>query len=153
MNKLAILGVAAATLGAVALSVPAQADEAGDNAAVQNRQHLMAGLGGTMGTMGCYMKGNCDLPKPVLQLLAQGMVFNASHGAAAFKDKTPNATVKTEAKDGIWDNWDDFSGHFADLQKAAMQLADAAGDKAAMGEALGAVGKTCKGCHSDYREK
>lgn len=38
----------------------AQADEAMDNEAVQTRQMLMDGIGGAMGTLGCYMKGSAN---------------------------------------------------------------------------------------------
>lgn len=148
--KIALLTV---TLGATAAAVPAQADEASDNAAVQTREHMMAGIGGAMGTLGCYMKGQCDLPKGVIHLLAEGIAYSASTGPAVFKPETPDATVKTTAKADIWTNWDDFSSHFPKLKENALKLAEVAGDKSKMGPIMAEMGKSCKGCHDDYRNK
>ncbi|WP_404426004.1 c-type cytochrome [Thalassospira australica] len=131
----------------------AQADEAMDNETVQTRQMLMDGIGGAMGTLGCYMKDECDLPDGVIRNLANGIAFSASAAPAAFEPNTTDASVKTTAKPDVWTNWDDFSGRFPVLQEAAMNLAAAAGDKGAMGAALGELGKSCKGCHDEYRTK
>ncbi|RCK44473.1 cytochrome C [Thalassospira profundimaris] len=153
MKRFVKIALLTATLGVSAAAVPAQADEAGDNAAVQSRQHMMAGLGGAMGTLGCYMKGECNLPKGVVHLLAEGIAYSASTGHDVFKPETPAATEKTEAKADIWANWDDFAGHFPKLEENALKLADVAGDKAAMGPIMAEMGKSCKGCHDDYRSK
>jgi cytochrome c556 len=142
-----------ASLGMTIAAMPAQADETSDNAAVQTREHMMAGIGGAMGTLGCYMKGQCDLPKGVVSLLAEGIAYSASTGPDVFKAETPDATEKTTASADIWTNWDDFSGHFPKLQENALKLAEVAGDKAAMGPIMGEMGKSCKSCHDDYRTK
>ncbi|MDP2697406.1 cytochrome c [Thalassospira sp.] len=146
------VGILAATLG-LGLSFAAQADEATDNAATQSRQHLMSGIGGAMGTLGCYMKGECALPDPVVANLAKGVAYAASAAPGAFEIATPDATLKTTAKADIWSDWDKFAPRFAVLEENALKLAAVAGDKAAMGPLLGEVGKSCKGCHDDFRSK
>ncbi|RCK38516.1 c-type cytochrome [Thalassospira xiamenensis] len=131
----------------------AQADEAMDNEAVQTRQMLMDGIGGAMGTLGCYMKGQCELPDGVIRNLANGIAFSASAAPAAFEQNTAEASVKTTAKPDVWTNWDEFAGRFPEMKTAALNLAAATGDKGAMGAALGELGKSCKGCHDEYRSK
>lgn len=131
----------------------ANADEMTDNATVENRKMLMDGIGGAMGTLGCYMKGQCDLPDPVLRNLANGIAFAADAAPGAFEASTPDATVKTTANEKIWSDWDGFAKRFPEMKEAALNLAAAAGDKSAMGAAMGNLGKSCKGCHDEYRTK
>jgi cytochrome c556 len=42
-----------------------------------------------------------------------------------------------------------------DMQREIDRLGDAAvgGDKASIGAQMSAAGKTCKGCHDEYKEK
>lgn len=142
-----------ASLGLTLAAMPAQADETSDNATVETREHMMAGIGGAMGTLGCYMKGECDLPKGVVHLLAEGIAFSASTGPDVFKTATPDATQKTTASADIWTDWDNFADHFPKLQENALKLAEVAGDKSAMGPIMGEMGKLCKDCHDNFRTK
>lgn len=154
MKKLLTAGLLGTIMVAgAAFPMMAQADETSDNATVENRKMLMDGIGGAMGTLGCYMKGECSLPDPVLANLAKGVAYAAGAAPAAFEAKTPDATVKTTATADVWTDWDDFAGRFPELQTAALALANAVGDKGAMGAAMGNLGKSCKGCHDKYRSK
>ncbi|KZB69828.1 MULTISPECIES: cytochrome c [Thalassospira] len=154
MKHLVTAGLFSAMIAAGSMMpINAFADETMDNATVQNRQMLMDGIGGAMGTLGCYLKGDCNLPDPVLRNLANGIAFAADAAPAAFEPKTMDATVKTTATDKVWSDWDDFAGRFPELKEAALAMAAAAGDKSAMGAAMGNLGKSCKGCHETYRSK
>jgi len=53
----------------------------------------------------------------------------------------------------IWENWDDFRGRFdTDATHAQEALTAAkAGDAAAYGAALQAIGQSCGACHQTYR--
>ena len=96
-------------------------------------------------------------------------------GKAAFdaeKTKTIAATIKTHADDipkqfptgsmqkptealpAIWDKWDEFKGHADDLVKLAGVLVQSAdtGPRAALAT-FSKMGKTCSGCHKDFRQK
>jgi len=70
-----------------------------------------------------------------------------------FADGTDKGT--TRAKPGIWDNKQDFQQKMEDFSKAAAALKEAAagGDKKAIAMQVGAVGKTCKSCHDEYKSK
>ena len=62
---------------------------------------------------------------------------------------------ETSAKEKIWDERDNFNAAAKKNQDAAAALIKAAesGDMAAIGAAMKDVGKSCKGCHKEYRSK
>lgn len=59
----------------------------------------------------------------------------------------------SDARDSIWEEWDDFSGGFTDLEKSIADLIEVAeqNDPRATAQALAAVGASCKSCHRSYR--
>jgi cytochrome c556 len=61
----------------------------------------------------------------------------------------------TRAKPEIWQNRADFESKMKDMKTAvaALQEATAGGDRKAIAENVGAVGKTCKACHDEYKSK
>jgi cytochrome c556 len=61
----------------------------------------------------------------------------------------------TRAKPEIWSNMADFESKLMDLQEAAATLQEVAagGDAKAIAMQTGAVGKTCKACHDEYKSK
>lgn len=75
-------------------------------------------------------------------------------------DEIPNLFPKgtdghpSEATAKIWTHWDDFKGHAEKLAELADGLASTAqnGKTAAIGS-FAKIGKTCSGCHEDYRTK
>ena len=62
---------------------------------------------------------------------------------------------ETRAKEKIWSDWKGFEMAAKKNQDAIADLVKAAESKdvAGVGDAMGAVGKTCKGCHKEYRSK
>ena len=62
---------------------------------------------------------------------------------------------KTNALAKIWDDRAGFDKALADAQAAAQSMigATASNDIATIGKALGALGKSCGGCHKPYRKK
>ena len=59
-----------------------------------------------------------------------------------------------EARAEIWTDAEGFAAQIAKFQEAttALHVAAEAGDMAAVGEALGAVGGSCGSCHDGYRD-
>jgi cytochrome c556 len=73
-----------------------------------------------------------------------------------FQHDTRKASgLKTKAREGIWTNAADFKAKNDDLVKAAANLSAAAksGDRKAVLQAAGAVGKACGACHDSFRDK
>jgi cytochrome c556 len=62
---------------------------------------------------------------------------------------------ETSAKDKVWSDAEGFAAAAKKNQEATAVLVKAAesGDAGQFGEAMGAVGESCKGCHQTYRKK
>ena len=59
----------------------------------------------------------------------------------------------TKASEKVWSEPEKFKAAYEKMQAEVKKLPAAAGDLATLKAAAGEVGKTCKGCHDDYREK
>ena len=113
------------------------------------------------------MKGNDDATKVVIAMLKGEKPYDAKAAAAAMKSihdnigkfvtLFPEGTEtggKTRALPAIWKNKKDFEDWGKQLQEDTQKAQAAApGGLDAMKTALNDVGKTCKGCHDDYRAK
>ena len=75
----------------------------------------------------------------------------AQHNAARAEERAR----RREAKEAIWDDPAKFeqAANAARDATAAFATAAAGGDKAKIAEAHKKVGKSCKGCHEDFRQK
>ena len=122
---------------------------------MEERSKLMKGMGGAMRTLKGFAEG-------------RNSAEEASQAATVIAAAAPNipdafppgtgmgADPKSEAKDVIWEKWDDFTAAATLLgdKAAALQAALASGDAGAAGAAFGDLGKNgCGGCHSRFREK
>ncbi|GKY88812.1 cytochrome c [Sinisalibacter aestuarii] len=111
----------------------------------------------TMGLIGADVKA--------LTQMAKGAVaFDAAAAQTAFAEIAEKAATvpvlfepqsntdpESDAKDAIWENWDDFVSKANNLQMAAE--AGAAVDSAeALGAAMGGLGGACQACHSVYKD-
>lgn len=123
--------------------------------AIKARQALMKQQGGDLKEISAYAKGGGD--QATAQAKAADLVeqakkipglFPAGSSLAEFADKTA-------AKPEIWQDFDKFKTLAGDLEAQTVKLADAikSGDPAAVGAQLGATGKACGACHSDFRQK
>ncbi len=134
---------------AAALAVTAAADEN----AVKYRQNTMEAIGGHMGALAQIAKGEVDhkdhIPVHVASLAALSGIAPALFGA----DSREGAD--TEALPKIWEDPAAFKERLTAFRTAATDL-DAvvkAGDMTQFPAALGALGKSCKGCHDDFKKK
>jgi cytochrome c556 len=60
---------------------------------------------------------------------------------------------ETKAKPEIWQKRSDFDGKMDKMITAVKALPQAAGDPAALKQAVADAGAACKACHDDYRAK
>ena len=69
------------------------------------------------------------------------------------KTDTSGFKVKTEALNDIWKKPEAYAKRINDLTKssATLQAVAMSGDTAAIKRAIGGVGKTCGGCHDNFR--
>ena len=137
---------AVAVVAAMAVApTPARAD-------YEAREALMKKMGGAMKLLGQTAKGEKPFG-PETAAAAAAVQAAAAEIPATFKDSA--TTPKSRAKPEIWSQWDKFLADSKALDDTLPALVAAAGgtDRAALGAALGATGKTCGGCHDTFRTK
>ena len=117
------------------------------------RQEMMKKVGGAMGALSGIAKGE----KPYDAEVVKASLATMSEVAKAFPEQFPagsEAGHETEASPKIWEGMDDFKAKAAKLgADADAQLAQLPADQAAVGAAVGMLGKDCGDCHQSYRIK
>ena len=148
MKKIILAACALAV--SVTLSSPqAFADPAGE---LKYRKTTMKSVGGHMGSIVGILKQN-TANSANLQVHADGMVALAGITASLFP-KGSNVG-ETTVLPLVWEKTTEFAAAIKQFQDASMGLSMAAktGDMAAVGAAVGNLGKSCKNCHENFREK
>lgn len=145
MRIVKTVALTAALIGAATVVHASEAD-------VKYRQANMEVIGGHMHSIVPILKGEVA-HKDQLAAHARGLAEAAKLAPAAFKVEAMEG--KTTAKKDIWANWDKFEGGLNMMGEKATAVAAAAdsGDMGAVGAAVQELGKTCKGCHDDFREE
>lgn len=140
------LAVAAFTLPAAAQHKPEQV--------IHYRQSAMTMIGWNFGALSAMVKGKTAWDAKQFAVHADriaGLAPQVLEGFAPGSDKG----AKTEAKPGIWTNYDDFKAKDSDLVKQTQALSDVArgGDEAAMKAQFKKTGEACKACHDKYKQE
>ena len=146
---LARLSFAALLFSAVAVAAaPAFSDEA----TIKYRQSIYKSIGGHMGALAAIVKGEVPFTDDV-GAHAQGLADLAQIAGHVFPEGSDKG-AETEALPVIWEKPDEFKKRVADFQAAAANLASVAkSEPKGVAPAVGALGKTCKACHDDFRKK
>lgn len=118
---------------------------------IKQRQALMEDNGKAIGVVSKMAKGET----PYDAKAAASALKSIKESAVKFTTLFPDGSEKgenTRAKPEIWKNKKDFTDWGKQLEDDATKAeAAAAGGLDSMKTALAAVGKTCGGCHDDYR--
>jgi len=151
MNKRLLLAGFALALGAgTTLSAFAQVKP---EVLVKQRQAAMTLQGKYMGPMGAMAAGKAPYN-------ADTVAFNAAMLDAlsrmpwdGFAESTRGE--KSAALPAVWSDGAKFKAAQDNFQNAVQALVKVSrgGDEATQKAAIGAVGKTCGGCHQDFRQK
>lgn len=118
----------------------------------QYRHDQMERLGKGFGKIRKISKGEGGSPAD-FPAIAKDMADAASTMKAAFEKDTRGIEGHTQAKDSIWENWEDYASRLDQMNSDAQAFAAAAasGDMSKMGPTMGALGKNCKSCHDKYK--
>jgi cytochrome c556 len=103
--------------------------------------------------MGAMVKGERPFDAKAFAAHAKDLAAVSSVSIlAGFPEDTDGKGSK--AKPEIWMKWDDFKDKMGVMQRELAKLNEVAagGDQAAIKKQFGEAGKTCKGCHDDYKE-
>lgn len=117
-----------------------------------SREGAMKKIGGAMGAIVGMAKGE----KPYDAEIVKASLATITETVKVFPTYfPPGSEMDSEgASPKIWVNMDDFKAHAAKLgSDADMLLAQLPADQAALGAAMGTLGKDCGACHELYRLK
>lgn len=117
-----------------------------------SREAAMKKIGGAMGGLVGIVKGKTPYDaatvKASLTTISETIKLFPTYFPAGSENDDKKASPK------IWANMDDFKAHAAKLgSDADMLLAQLPADQAAVGAAVGVLGKDCGACHETYRLK
>ncbi len=154
MKNLVKVAIVASTV-MVAATASAEAAKSLKHAkkATHNREAVFSLLGSNMGPLGAMAKGKMPLDAKVVEKHATRINQLSLMIADYTRTDTSGFKVKTEALDKIWKQPKAFAKRIDDLTKASAKLQKVAmsGDTASIKKAIGGVGKTCGGCHDDFK--
>ncbi|MEC9340846.1 MAG: cytochrome c [Pseudomonadota bacterium] len=142
-------------IGMVALmgNTSASADDAKEEA-VEYRKSVYEVIAWNFGPMVGMVKQEIPFDAEVFARNAKRMAVMAPMVAEGFipDSITDDSTAKPE----IWERWDEFQAGLDKLTEESAKLSALASQGAplpALGQQVGAVGQTCKGCHDEFRKE
>ena len=114
---------------------------------VKARQDLMAANGAAMKTLGGMASAKIAFDATAAEAAKQVLIANAAGTLVVFRNQASDPAG--HASNSIWTAWDDFSAKAGDMGTAAAALDTTSAESVAAG--LGAIGGTCKACHTAYK--
>jgi cytochrome c556 len=122
--------------------------------ATELRQSVFSLLGSNMGPLGGMAKGKIDFDAKAIEKHAL-RINQLSYMLADYnRTDTSSFNVKTDALDKVWKETDLFAEKIKALNEssAKLMLVAKTGNESAMKKAIGGVGKSCGGCHDDFKK-
>lgn len=146
MKKVIIIGIAASVLMGSHLASATDVEDA-----IEYRQGVFKTIKWNFGPMAAMVKGKIDFDAAEFSRRADLVAVLSKMPGEGFIEGSDMGD--TDAKPEIWENKDKFDAGMDALAKNAAALADAAksGDMSVIKPAFGELGKTCKGCHDNFR--
>lgn len=114
---------------------------------VKARQELMDVIAASTQTLGRMAQGETPFDAAAAEAAKAAMIEASAGIPAAFEAQATDP--ESESKPEIWTNWDDFVAKGQALNAAAT-AADVSSAEA-IGASMGAIGGTCRDCHTLYR--
>lgn len=148
MKKHLITAIAAAAITMSATAGAVDADKA-----IEYRQGVFNAMKWHFGPMVGMIKGKIDYDAADFERRAKLIAALAQMPQEGFAEGTDAGD--TDAKAEIWENKAKFDQGMKMMVEKSAALAEVAksGDMAKIKPAFGALGKTCKGCHDNFREE
>lgn len=146
------------TIALVSVSLTSTAKEAKNEKqakrAAELRQSVFKLLGNNMGPLGAMAKGKISLDAKLVEKNATRINQLSYMISDYHKLNTSAYKLNTEALNKIWLQPEQFTKRTMDLMQASANLKKIAksGDEAQIKKAIGGVGRTCGGCHDDFKK-
>jgi len=102
------------------------------------------------------VRGKMDYDAELAQAAAKNLSLAAqmNNGSMWPQGSDMDSVSNTVAKAGIWTTWPKAGDYFGDLASASAELEGKAGNGLDdLKSAMKAVGKSCSGCHKEFRAK
>ena len=119
---------------------------------IKYRQNVMKSTAGHMGAIVDILKNGLPLEAHVSDH-ARSMLQNSRMTLSMFPEGSGKG--RTKSKQAIWENWSEFESAAKDFERESAKLAEVAesGDMEALAKQVRATGKTCSGCHRNFRKR
>ena len=119
---------------------------------IKYRQNVMKSTAGHMGAIVDILKNGLPLEVHVSDH-ARSMLQNSRMTLSMFPKGSGKG--RTKSKQEIWKNWSEFESAANDFELESAKLAEVAesGDMDALAKQVRATGKTCGGCHRNFRKR
>ncbi len=124
----------------------------GATGVVKERMMAMKSMGDNMKALSLMVTGRAPYNAKQIKNIAATIKGHTSNTAKLF----PKGSISgpSEALPNIWTDWEAFMNHAKSLENLAGELNTAADKgKAAALVIFAKMGKTCSGCHQDFRKK
>ena len=119
---------------------------------IKYRQNVMKSTAGHMGAIVDILKNGLPLEAHVSDH-ARSMLQNSRMTLSMFPKGSGKG--RTKSKQAIWGKWSEFESAANDFELESAKLAEVAenGDMDALAKQVRATGKTCGGCHRNFRKR
>jgi cytochrome c556 len=144
ISKAVLLAISLLTLSS------ASAHDGVMNKDVMARMNVMSSMGSDMRLIGQMIRKPDSFDLNAAQAVFQNLAQRAAETPAVFKVEANDP--KSEAKPLIWAQFPQFIELSKALETAATEASGSLQTHADLRPALGTVGRTCKACHSVYRQ-
>ena len=125
---------------------------ADSNGIIKYRQNVMKSTAGHMGAIVDILKNGLPLESHVSDH-ARSILQNSRMTLSMFPKGSGKG--RTKSKQSIWENWSEYESAANNFERESAKLAEVAesGDMEALAKQVRATGKTCSGCHRNFRKR
>ena len=119
---------------------------------IKYRQNVMKSTAGHMGAIVDILKNRLPLEAHIVDH-ARSMLQISRMILSMFPEGSGKG--RTRSKQAIWENWSEFESAANDFERESAKLSKVAesGDMGALAKQVRATGKTCSGCHRNFRKR
>ena len=119
---------------------------------IKYRQNVMKSTAGHMGAIVDILKNRLPLEAHIV-VHARSMLQISRMILSMFPEGSDKG--RTKSKQVIWEKWSEFESAASDFERESSKLAEVAqsGDMEALSKQVRATGKTCSGCHRNFRKR
>ena len=119
---------------------------------IKSQQNVMKSTAGHLGAIVDILKNGLPLESHVSDH-ARSILQNSRMTLSMFPKGSGKG--RTKSKQSIWENWSEYESAANNFERESAKLAEVAeiGDMEELAKQVRATGKTCSGCHRNFRKR